>query len=421
MSDSEDDFFAQLGKAISQPAQSKENICLISLEPLESDKIVLSCDHCFNYMPIFQEFKQQIQQGNKILKCPYCRSKHYEYLPMRNNIEYTKYIHEPLENKKCEWVFKIGKRKGEQCDHLPKTYYNGCIYCAAHHKMVKTKTEKDDKPKNTEKDDKPKKTKKKVVVIQEDNVVVDTMTENVKKKLKSLEAKMNQIENTDIMEKPEIMEKAENPDTYASTSNMKTLSEFIGKILKDDKDILEMKNTIMKHDKNLKKIRKKNMPLVKKQIDKLIMLFNEEELFKYCHILDTLLQNYMGDDTIYIGDILMRLAKIIEMLFGVSSEFILEKLKPMKDITPMKMNHAIIDMVIEEKNGRQFVKGGNTVKVDEDSVVIPLKHLEHILKSNILMKGELIDKNGIMNTNGIKINIRLIDYIMKMDMVLTKK
>jgi hypothetical protein len=153
----------------------------------------------------------------------------------------------------------------------------------------------------------------------------------------------------------------------------------------------------------------------------LIMLFNEEELFKYCHILDTLLQNYMGDDTIYIGDILMRLAKIIEMLFGVSSEFILEKLKPMKDITPMKMNHAIIDMVIEEKNGRQFVKGGNTVKVDEDSVVIPLKHLEQILKSEIIMKGELIDKNGIMNTNGIKINIRLIDYIMKMDMVLTKK
>ena len=63
--------------------------CLITLEPLEDNYILLPCGHCFNYEPMYYELAYQKTQ--KILdnyhlkineiKCPYCRSVSSQILP----------------------------------------------------------------------------------------------------------------------------------------------------------------------------------------------------------------------------------------------------------------------------------------------------------------------------------------------------
>lgn len=146
MSDSEDDFFALLGKSISNPVGKKENICLISLEQLDTDCIKLECGHCFNYMSIFEEYKKQSIDvwGEKKKKfcCPYCRTQQKDVLPLRACVKYCKFVHQPIENIKCSWEFKYGKRKGEICGSPTKMLYDGKYYCNKHSTLMINKTNK---------------------------------------------------------------------------------------------------------------------------------------------------------------------------------------------------------------------------------------------------------------------------------------
>ena len=67
------------------------NICLITKEPLEPNHITLSCNHKFNYVPIYNEVVNQKNKQNNIyeiakllsnqIKCPYCRAITNKLLP----------------------------------------------------------------------------------------------------------------------------------------------------------------------------------------------------------------------------------------------------------------------------------------------------------------------------------------------------
>lgn len=70
---------------------SYDNICLISKEPLHPNHITLSCNHKFNYIPIYKEVLYQKTKFNNLyevtklnynqIKCPYCRTITNKLLP----------------------------------------------------------------------------------------------------------------------------------------------------------------------------------------------------------------------------------------------------------------------------------------------------------------------------------------------------
>jgi hypothetical protein len=138
-------------KYLDEEDESEENICLITHEPLDNTKITLSCNHSFNYIPLYNEimiqktkknFKEVCKLTNKQIKCPYCRCKHNYILPYReeDNIELIYGVTYPkkwgyLPNK-CVYV----KRDGSICD-------KPCLdsYCNYHNKILEKKKENSEK------------------------------------------------------------------------------------------------------------------------------------------------------------------------------------------------------------------------------------------------------------------------------------
>lgn len=73
-------FYDELYKSLDQPEdQDNTNLCLITNSPLTETHIKLSCSHCFNYEPLYNEFKKQrdsfhLSSNTSFrVKCPYCR------------------------------------------------------------------------------------------------------------------------------------------------------------------------------------------------------------------------------------------------------------------------------------------------------------------------------------------------------------
>ena len=83
----------------------KENICLISKEPLEKIHIKLSCNHVFNYESIFnevvkQKLKKNYKETQKLsryeIKCPYCRNVENKLLPHNPSFDKIKLVNWPI-------------------------------------------------------------------------------------------------------------------------------------------------------------------------------------------------------------------------------------------------------------------------------------------------------------------------------------
>lgn len=131
-------FYSDILELINKPDkknnidEENKNICLISHTELKDDYITLECNHKFNYEYIYNELKNQKMSYNKYetqrlsnhqLKCPYCRNvqnKILPYLENKNDIFPRVYgVNHPTKHcmlvNKCEYTFKIGKRKGEKC------------------------------------------------------------------------------------------------------------------------------------------------------------------------------------------------------------------------------------------------------------------------------------------------------------------
>ena len=119
------------------------DLCLISGEKLNNTHIALECGHKFNYEPIVKEITQQKNKYQRTLestpmrkydiKCPYCRTISQGILPYRELLEPSKIngVNWPenhsIKTNNCEYIFKIGKRKGLVCEHM-------CVdkYCSKH-------------------------------------------------------------------------------------------------------------------------------------------------------------------------------------------------------------------------------------------------------------------------------------------------
>jgi hypothetical protein len=112
----------------SDSTSNNDDLCLISKEKLHPNHITLSCNHKFNYIPIYKEVSYQKNKNNtsfeitKLLdneiKCPYCRRitpRLIPYIPYPS-VKQTRYVNSPedlcMPAVKCQHVLK----KTHTCD-----------------------------------------------------------------------------------------------------------------------------------------------------------------------------------------------------------------------------------------------------------------------------------------------------------------
>ena len=103
-------------------SDNNEDICLITKEKLHPNHITLSCNHKFNYIPIYKEISYQKNKNNTSfeitklsyneIKCPYCRqitNKLLPYIPY-SSVKQVKFVNSPqdlcMASIKCQHVFK---------------------------------------------------------------------------------------------------------------------------------------------------------------------------------------------------------------------------------------------------------------------------------------------------------------------------
>lgn len=127
-----------------------DNLCLITLEPLEQNYIKLLCGHTFNYEAIYLEVYNQKCKKNynetqilsvKQIKCPYCRNIQNKLLPQNPKFKKKHGVNSPsyycMVQNKCAFILKNGKRKGETCE---KSCFHK--YCNIHIKSIEKQKKK---------------------------------------------------------------------------------------------------------------------------------------------------------------------------------------------------------------------------------------------------------------------------------------
>ena len=124
------DFFSDLYKSLDENKKNecyeKNDLCLISNEPLVDKFIKLECGHKFNYVPLFYDIKNHKQKFNTMegthnklnyneIRCPYCRHKIVGVLPYYEEFGFSKlhgvnYLNPNYvpgySYKKCEYINK---------------------------------------------------------------------------------------------------------------------------------------------------------------------------------------------------------------------------------------------------------------------------------------------------------------------------
>ena len=150
------DFYKQIYESDTSDDDTNDNICLITKLPLDNNKIVLPCNHSFNFMPLYKEiYNQKIRtsvshlETTKLrfdqIKCPYCRHTFDFLLPhirINKQMIFCSGINSPaslcMPFHTCKYVFGSGKNKNTQCNK--NGYFEGDdCYCLVHHKTVSKK------------------------------------------------------------------------------------------------------------------------------------------------------------------------------------------------------------------------------------------------------------------------------------------
>tara|TARA_Y100000389_G_scaffold199898_1_gene239220 strand:- start:178 stop:774 length:597 start_codon:yes stop_codon:yes gene_type:complete len=140
-----DMFYKQLYEDnISDNEEDNIEICYITGDNLQEDKIELTCKHKFNYLPLYCEIVRQKTVSNSYnnltlkvnqIQCPYCRNIQNNILPSNNNCKPVYGVNYPhmytMKPDKCSYVYKSGGRKNNICQ---EACYG--MYCKTHIKYI---------------------------------------------------------------------------------------------------------------------------------------------------------------------------------------------------------------------------------------------------------------------------------------------
>lgn len=147
-------FFNELNNELKKsPIQEtkSDDICLITHEALTDNYITLSCNHRFNYIPLYLEVLNQKNRYSSLetthlkineIKCPYCRTITTKLLPYINCgcVHRVYGVNSPLKFcmklHSCQWA-----KRGDLNNICGKDAYKSDIgtYCSIHQNAVKNK------------------------------------------------------------------------------------------------------------------------------------------------------------------------------------------------------------------------------------------------------------------------------------------
>lgn len=134
---------------LTQDRDINEKKCLISDELLEKNYIKLDCQHCFNYIPIYNEVVYQKTKRildnrflkNNQIKCPYCRTITNNLLPYIKYYDVKNLPGVTCNNglqmygcQQCNYVYKY-KKKQHKCNNLACNTDHGFL-CNKHIKYT---------------------------------------------------------------------------------------------------------------------------------------------------------------------------------------------------------------------------------------------------------------------------------------------
>jgi hypothetical protein len=131
----EDDFDFYSALKAETTVNTPTSVCMISHEPLTYNAITLSCNHSFNYLPLFNELC--LYNNKSSIHCPYCRTKSDKLIPYIPLPNVTKIygVNSPskwcMPTPKCAFIVKTGLA----CEHNGIEYANG-IFCDKHFKCT---------------------------------------------------------------------------------------------------------------------------------------------------------------------------------------------------------------------------------------------------------------------------------------------
>ena len=132
-------FYKMLNESNDSTIDENAKCCYITNENLDTTKITLSCNHSFNYYPLYQEIvKQKCSIRNKLnhlslhtIECPYCRKLQNGVLPFIKmaGVKRIKGVNSPKEwsliTKKC--LYCNTPCVDDYCCKSHETLYNKCM------------------------------------------------------------------------------------------------------------------------------------------------------------------------------------------------------------------------------------------------------------------------------------------------------
>jgi hypothetical protein len=129
--------------ASSNESIDTEERCLISKEKLDYTRIRLNCNHCFNYVALYNHLttcKRNKGYASNAIECPYCREMTQHVLPMYHDpykrVVLKSGVNSPskhvLPGYNCNWVTESGKNAGTVCACQGAITPVG-IYCKKHY------------------------------------------------------------------------------------------------------------------------------------------------------------------------------------------------------------------------------------------------------------------------------------------------
>lgn len=142
------DFFEEIKKK-----EDKQNdCCMLSGIPFTRNALKLQCGHQFNYVPLYNEIKEQKysvnSNNNRALKvnefiCPYCRQMNTKLLPYIPFVKKITGVNAPTKHtmihKKCRHIITSGLRKGQMCNKNGFDVESDVCMCEKHFSVKNTK------------------------------------------------------------------------------------------------------------------------------------------------------------------------------------------------------------------------------------------------------------------------------------------
>jgi len=250
-------FYDELYKSLDNVDEYKNDVCLITNEPLTENYVTLECNHKFNYIPLFNDIKNHKKKFNNLeafrltqneIRCPYCRHKQKKLLPYYESMgEEMKVLGvNVLPEPPPGWEIGICSFHEEGSEEMKYCSINVILlsdnkkYCKHHCHAMKCRLKKEAEKK--EKQEAKQKEKEKVKKLKEElKQKVKEAKEQEKQKAKEEKVskkKMNNTEDCKVYKNKKIKIETETETETETNNNGNNINENTDELKNDNENVV---------------------------------------------------------------------------------------------------------------------------------------------------------------------------------------